>query len=750
MERDFSRIARKVDKEAPLRLRGSLSIRPTKLAFIINESISLEKFQQIVEYQSTLWGGRFSLFIPTDGNKIHKNWMRALKDHNADLLICCYADNVGYSTNLIEQLSKYHDALKIHSWHIDRDFTKKHFEGFQDENGLATVTLLSHFQRREKTASKENSNAAVLVGEERNPYYLYLAIRYGSFKDQYLTAFLDIFKAKEFQIADTTNVADYLRISRELQGKFTPLSLTGHGLRVSESLLPYNRPNGLNIFILGNRQILDLCLAWNFRLVPNLFGRPNQSIELILSTQDTANRDTFESITSSIKSGVAGDFNGLNLHSLSVSPTKLQSLGRRLSQALGSKAFSVHRKNPPVAVTQISNKEVAVDLLLEDGNFVSKIEQPAIDPGALKGVWINEFQFRDSHNRRLGFPDSSKLNGLLSVQMSQALRDQFGFSARQTNNGLSFKVSSGNNFVSGRIPSDFEALAALFEDRDLHIRPNTNHSYIAGLKRMFSEIGGQSNFSDKSIRHLLWEAARSKKSLRVGDFKGLLRRNDDALIDNLIRAGVFLRGIELVCENCGLRHWYSVDLIREVLGCIGCQKKIRLPLNSAFTFKLNQLVTSALLAGGGMALLLLEHFLSKNSLSRPISIFGTDVYKADTSANFAEIDLMVHLDGQLVLAECKDFRKDPSKTQYREALSQVKKTVKVAKVVGAEAVLFASFSNTYLDEFSETFKKLSTTSRLPVNVINLQTEEILNLNTKSYARLNETPYFTFFGEKEKK
>jgi hypothetical protein len=750
MENDFRKIARKVDKETPQHLRGSLNVRPLKLAFVINESISVDKFREIVEYQSTLWGGKYNLLVPTDGNTIQRNWLSVLRDHNSDSLICCRTDGIDYSDSLINQLTTSYDALKVTSWQLDnRNFAEEHFRGIEDQNGLTSAAIISHFYRREKTIAKESSNAAVLAGSSQNPYYLYLAIQYGSFLNNYLAAFTDVFKAKQIQITESTDITDYLQITKDMQGKFTPLSLASYGLTMTESLVPDERPDGINIFLLGNHPIRDLCLAWNFRLTPNPFGRLSQSAEIVLSSQDIEDPEKFEAIVASIKKEVLGKFDAINLHSLSITNKKIRSIVRRFSEALDKKTFSVHREIPPVGITRLSNREVAVDLLLEEGHFVSKKEQPGFDPANLKGVWINEFKFGD-RSGRLQFPDSSRLNDLLSVGMAQPYRDYFGFSGRQTNNGLAYKATAGNDFVHGRIPSDVETFSAAFEDKELFIKPNTNHSYIVGLNRMFSEIGGQRNFSDPAVRHLLWESARAKKSLRLGDIKGLLKRNDNALIDNLIKAGIFLRGVELVCENCGLRHWYSADLIREIIECIGCQKKIRLPLDSSFSFKLNQLAVSALLAGSGMALLLLEHFLSRTSSSRPVSVFGADVYKPNASANFAELDLLTYLDGQTILAECKDFKSGLNKKQYQEALIQVKGIVRVAKIVEAQVVLFASFSDAYTNEFSGIFKKLSTRSGIPVNMVNLQTEEILDCNSKTYVKMSEVPFYTFFGDRKKK
>lgn len=744
---DFGKIAKVVDKELPQRLRGSLSVRPLKLAFVIHESIPLDKFQKIVEYQSTLWGGRNNLFVPTDGKKIQRDWLRNLKNHNADTLILCQTDGIEYSGSLINQLTKDYDALRINIWLIDRgDFTQQHFDGIQDENGLTSVVLLSHFTRKEKPVSIETSNAAVLVGDSTSPYHLYLALNHGSLSDKYLTSFVDIFKANQIEINQLTTLLEYIHIAKELQAKFTPLSLSGFGTKTSENLYPYDRPKGVNLFVIGNRQILDLCLAWNFKLTPSLFKRSSDSVELVLPKADLMDDEKFEKLAYEINSGSLQSFNQLHLHNLSLSSKSIEGLKQRFSKAIKAMSIHIQRELPPVAVTRVSNKETAIDILTEDGHFMARNERPEFDSSVFKGNWVNEFQFKDSLNRSISFPDSSKLNSLLSINLPQSLLDHFGFLGRQTNNGLAFRVNSGSSFVSGRLPDAFETISAFFEDRSLTTKLNANHSYITGLQQMFSEIGGQKNFADQSIREMLWTTARCTTSLSLSDLKALLKRNDETLLDNLIKVGILLRGVELVCENCGLRHWYSVDLLYEVVNCIGCRRKVRLPLGSNFTFRLNQLAVSALLVGGGMTLLLLEYLLSKHSLSKPVSAFGIDVFKANSSNNFAEIDLFAYLNGEVVLAECKDFRNGFSKKQYKEAMQQVKKLVRVAKVMEAEAVIFASFSEMNPNETSELFRKLSTKFGLPVNCINLQSEEILDLKANKYVKLTEQPYFTYFGD----
>ena len=61
--------------------------RPMRIAFLVNpESTSLEVVDQIIDYNRSLWGGRFNPIILTDGHTIDDKWWQFLRDIDPDVI----------------------------------------------------------------------------------------------------------------------------------------------------------------------------------------------------------------------------------------------------------------------------------------------------------------------------------------------------------------------------------------------------------------------------------------------------------------------------------------------------------------------------------------------------------------------------------------------------------------------------------------------------------------------------------------
>lgn len=58
-----------VETTSELRL-ATVSTRPLKLAFIINEATSKEQLLKYLEYNSTVWGGFYNPLLPTGGRTL--------------------------------------------------------------------------------------------------------------------------------------------------------------------------------------------------------------------------------------------------------------------------------------------------------------------------------------------------------------------------------------------------------------------------------------------------------------------------------------------------------------------------------------------------------------------------------------------------------------------------------------------------------------------------------------------------------
>ena len=90
--------------------------RPLRIVFLVDPSPdSIEKVDQIIEYNRGLWGGRYNPIILTDGNTIEDKWWKFLRDVDPDII----KPLVPLSIGLIEKFEKFLSPLVIEEFRED-------------------------------------------------------------------------------------------------------------------------------------------------------------------------------------------------------------------------------------------------------------------------------------------------------------------------------------------------------------------------------------------------------------------------------------------------------------------------------------------------------------------------------------------------------------------------------------------------------------------------------------------------------
>lgn len=94
--------------------------RPMRIAFLVNpESTSLEEIDQIIDYNRSLWGGRFNPIILTDGHDIAPKWWQFLRDIDPDVI----KPLVPLDIKLIEKFEDFLSPLAIEQFREDPQST---------------------------------------------------------------------------------------------------------------------------------------------------------------------------------------------------------------------------------------------------------------------------------------------------------------------------------------------------------------------------------------------------------------------------------------------------------------------------------------------------------------------------------------------------------------------------------------------------------------------------------------------------
>ncbi|MBN1274231.1 MAG: hypothetical protein JXB26_18365 [Candidatus Aminicenantes bacterium] len=134
--------------------------------------------------------------------------------------------------------------------------------------------------------------------------------------------------------------------------------------------------------------------------------------------------------------------------------------------------------------------------------------------------------------------------------------------------------------------------------------------------------------------------------------RGTNRKDLLESISELISDGIFIQGIEIRCNYCGSRFFYSLDEIKQKVVCKGCQTINSVGAESNWSYKLNDFLRNAFAFHGVFPLAwVLGELLNKSEDSfifMPCITLHKD-YK--TRKAYAELDLTCIFDGQFLIGE---------------------------------------------------------------------------------------------------
>ena len=84
--------------------------RPMRIVFLVDStSASTEIVDQIIDYNQSLWGGRFNPIMLTDGHTIEDKWWKFLRDIDPDVI----KPMVSLDIELIEKFDAFLSSLTI-------------------------------------------------------------------------------------------------------------------------------------------------------------------------------------------------------------------------------------------------------------------------------------------------------------------------------------------------------------------------------------------------------------------------------------------------------------------------------------------------------------------------------------------------------------------------------------------------------------------------------------------------------------
>ena len=221
--------------------------------------------------------------------------------------------------------------------------------------------------------------------------------------------------------------------------------------------------------------------------------------------------------------------------------------------------------------------------------------------------------------------------------------------------------------------------------------------YVQGIARLLGGIPEIITLSDEAMVSLLSNAQlRKGTAFTYKQHQQLANPNEHILrfqeqMMTLAAKGVFLRGYRLQCATCDLDSWYPLANAGEFITCQGCRTDFQMPLELAFAYRPNQLLTQGL-KNGALSILLTLRLLQNRDEIRHWQA-GVLVHK---DGKTTDIDLLVQTHEGYLLIECKDNIK-MDEASLAKLQVQLEKGRTLAKAVGAEFI----FATLYDGDFPQ-------------------------------------------------
>jgi hypothetical protein len=710
-------------------LRAELTTRPLRLAFVIRDDLTLNHLAKVLEYNSVIWGGYHNALVPTNGEKIERDWWINLIRHRPDKVVFCGdRGNTVVSPELVKAVTDGIQPFSCCEWdQWEKDVVELHKTGRQDQIGSIPMLYLLQYlvESLHRPIEQGRSNVRIPRIAPDHPFYACVAAHVGVIRDLYEEGARESLGAEcvDFESSDP---GEYFAQLAEFDGRLYPLSLTHQYLGMTTAFEGSGRPRGLSIVLIDRNWVQDICVFWNLRLAPSLkrFGEKYQ--ELLLPIDSLGSPRNLGALASALTSDGPWHTHRVTLLSESADRRRLRRLADRLRRELGGGVrVEISPAMPLIADFRVYNTTERDEILLEDGFFSFKAPQPEFGDYIKAGQWTVDVDFKDRSNRSHEFPHSSKLNYLLCCAPSAArTRLAGGYWVRYAQRRLAFLVDRHTGFTGGCLPKAPDAFRAVFDDRGFTAALSDKHPYAEGLSALLGSPRNIKLLEEPGVRNLLWHM-RTGRACTYEDMAPTLRLGQDCepVVAKLVQRGILLRGMSFRCEACHLLRWYPMSQIGETMECAGCLKTIQPPVRAPISFKLNELVARAV-DQGSIPVLLTQRLLSTHTIKHALALFGIEVTKEGRQV---DVDFMTTYEGYLLLAECKEFKNGVAAKQIRETIEQLSNLVKVAIDVGAPVVLLSTLLPDTPPELAQRVLRLNRSREVAVHLVSLKEMKLVNL-----------------------
>ncbi len=671
---------------------ADLSVRPLRFGFLVRRDTAEAQVRNLIMYNSALWGGRYNLFVPTDGDRIREDWWHILHHHDPDVIFL-----VGdHDPMLVERIREQLQPHQIFIW--EDDTLSKMIVEPDKINPILVDSTFREVRREQPGLTSENSRIRypVIAPGSYAPYFEMMFGQYDEAASFHEILSHDLGASDVDCNADT--LGDYLEIIDNASNWFTPLMMSGHDLNVSYDLLC---PSSFGIVISDGSiedRFLYHCLRWS------IFGPPSGDATIVLPLEALDSQENVELLANWFGAKVTG--NTFKIYSVSVEMDQMRTLRDRLREHLPLRkdgwCIDLVRCNFSVCIPILNNNKVQRIVAVENGRMVFDIPMPTfVKHVPSNRTWIYEF---DPSRGAIegGYAPSMfrDLNFLLSGYPDNASFYSWGSPIRIARGQIAVKGTKTHQVRTLRLPTGSQLIETACRNAGYEVELG-NNAYYEGVMQLIGSLR-EAEFlhNEYALKLFSYKDFIQGQALTLHEINQIVlprkehRESLRQIVQDLANRQILLRGYQLQCPVCRLKVWYDLSETKENMICAGCRSAFQLPAQADFSFKLNVLFADRN-NNGVITNLLTLILLERSSRYGTLWQAGVELKSGDTHI---EIDLLAMCDGILVSAECKNrflpreaaSDKDLENRKVEELKDQLARGIKVARDLSAKLYLFAT------------------------------------------------------------
>jgi len=658
-------------------------IRPYRIAFIVNRSISKEQLSKLIQFNTHIWGGFYNAFIPTDSYVIQDEWWYMMRLADPDII--CLAG--GVSEDLMREINEQMSPLIITEWRDEKlDFLMK--QGFILD--LRTVPIQNILYAKTKhTYIPDKSNILVPLCSKNNALYTYVEAVFGNLSVGFANWYREGLKADTFGF-DDKNLSEYLEGYQKSIGLLTPIKLTAMGLKVTVHNTFLDARNVLHVFLAGDKFIDDFCLYWYFRryigsgplfLPLNCLSNDIESLQFKDWLDKTCvHKNIIDFISASLDQKTAAE------------------LGTKLERDFGlERIYRIRFRNfDEIEVGGIIITED--NIVTEEVEFVKgkckiKTRNPISFERRKLTSWIMDIDIQGVKHGNDGyklpkikaFAELFSGNQMRFPQRSLKIADEFSFSASvfEDDKFINLELNDSNTLISNLL-NKFGYKVELLEV----------NKYCTGMLKLAGNLNFLKILQDKKVRDLFRAMSKHSIAVNVNEIKRYLKCGKDSkhaeeFITALSIRNILIRGYNIRCPHCDLTQWYPLEKIREKMTCAGCLSHFQIPARLDFHYRLNDLFVRGINDCGVIPVILTLIFLSSISKESFLYLVGAKIKGAIET----DVDLIAICDRKIIFSECKDLEniKTGVDTEtINEIQEQFKNLYGLSKEMGIKVLLLST------------------------------------------------------------